>query len=269
MSFAPRGSRGFDVPALTCGQVLDAIAHQIAGVDLEPFDLDVKRARVRELLRNESYLIVLDNIEVVPDCGNLPDWFWTMTNPSKLLLTSRHWLESDVGAAMIPVEQLSELDSLALVRHEAGLRGLAEVVAAGDDALQWITAVTGGNPLAIRLVVGQLVSLPLDRVLTQLETAQPDTDSFYQYLYGISWDLVSGPAQHLLLEMVQLPANGGSWEDLAGLTGLSGNDLASALQELVTHSLVQVSGFEEKTYCLHPLTYHFAVSQAAQSTSDK
>ena len=167
---------------------------------------------------------------------------------------------------MLSLDQLAESESLALIRHEAHLRGLPEVADASDDALYRILAVTGGNPLAIKLVVGQLVSLPLDQVLAALETAQPDTDSFYQYLYRISWDLVSAPAQHLLRRMARLPAGEGTWEDLSAISGLSGNDLASAIETLTTHSLLQASGFEEKTYCLHPLTYHFATSQAAQKT---
>ena len=64
--------------------------------------------------------------------------------------------------------------------------------------------------------------------------------------------------------MAELQAGGGTWEDLCAISGLSGHDLASAIESLVTHSLLQASGFEEKTYSLHPLTYRFAVSQAAQ-----
>jgi hypothetical protein len=54
------------------------------------------------------------------------------------------------------------------------------------------------------------------------------------------------------------------WEDLATIGNLPGNDLASAIAALTGHSLLQTSGFEEKIYSLHPLTYHFAVSRAAQ-----
>jgi hypothetical protein len=112
--------------------------------------------------------------------------------------------------------------------------------------------------------VGQLVSLPLSRILVALQTAQPDTDAFYRYLYRVSWDLISAPAQHLLLHMARLPTSGGTWEDLSAISGLWGNELASAIETLTGHSLLQASGFEEKTYSLHPLTYHFAISQAAQ-----
>ena len=55
-------------------------------------------------------------------------------------------------------------------------------------------------------------------------------------------------------------------EDLSAASGLSGNDLALAIEALIIHSLLQAIGFEEKTYSLHPLTYHFASSQAAQQT---
>jgi hypothetical protein len=110
--------------------------------------------------------------------------------------------------------------------------------------------------------VGQLLNLPLSHILTTLRAAQADTDPLYQFLYRVSWNLVSEPAQHLLLAMVRLPASGGDWDDLSAISGLAGNDLSSAIGEVTSHSLVQVSGFEEKTYCLHPLTYHFAQSKA-------
>jgi hypothetical protein len=145
---------------------------------------------------------------------------------------------------------------------------LPEVADASDDALHSILAVTGGNPLAIKLVVGQLVSLPLSRILAALQSAQPGTDSFHQYLYSVSWDLISAPARLLLLHMARLPTSDGTWEDLSAISSLFGDDLDSAIEELVTHSLVQAAGFE-KTYCLHPLTYHFAVSQAAHKSESK
>jgi hypothetical protein len=264
VSYTSRGPGQLELPALTCGQVLDTIASQLGGIDLSPLPLPTKRDRVRDILAAGSCLVVLDNLETAMDCGTWPDWFWDMADPSKLLLTSRHWLASDVGQSVLSLDQLAELESLAIIRHEAHLRRLQEVANANDDALHSILAVTGGNPLAIKLVVGQLLSLPLSQVLAALQTAQPGTDSFYHYLYRVSWDLISALAQHLLLRMARLPANGSTWEDLSAISGLSGKDLASAIETLTGHSLLQACGFEEKTYTLHPLTYHFAASQAAQ-----
>ncbi len=258
LSYTSPGPQRLDLPALTCGQVLDTIASQLGGADLDTLPLPAKRDRVREILHTGPCLVVLDNLETAMDCGTWPDWFWDMANPSKFLLTSRHWLESGIGPSVISLDQLAERESLALIRHEAYLRGLTEVAGASEDALSQILAVTGGNPLAIKLVVGQLVSLPLDYVLAALDTAEPGADSFYQYVYRLSWDLISAPARHLLRRMVRLPAGEGTWEALSSISSLSGSALASAIEELTTHSLLQASGFETKTYHLHPLTYRFA-----------
>lgn len=265
VSFTSRGPQLPDLPALSCGKVLDVIADQLGGIDLEKLPLEEKRDRVNNLLHNASYLVVLDNLETAMDCGAWPDWFWGMANPSKFLLTSRRWIESEVRPTDIFLYQLPRSESFALIRHEANLRGLPDVADAGDDALQPILEVTGGNPLAIKLIVGQLVSLPLSQILAALKTAAPGSESFYQYLFSISWDIITPQAQHLLLRLPLLPAGEGDWDDLLTISGLSENDLASAIETLSTHSLLQACGFEEKSYSLHPLTYHFAINQAARA----
>jgi len=252
-----------DLPALTCNQVLDALARQLGGINLGPLSLPAKRDRVRDLLQARPYLVVLDNLETVANCAPLLDWFWDMANPSKFLLTGRHGSGLNAGLSLRRLDQLAEPESLALIRHEGRLRGLQDVAEATDDALRPILAVTGGNPLAMKLVVGQLVSLPLSRVLTALETAQPGTDPFYQYLYCACWDQLSAPAQRLLLGMTQLPASGGGWEELSAVSALPDADLATAIAELIAHSLLQAGGLEDKTYTIHPLTHHFVVGQSA------
>lgn len=261
-SYTSRGPQRSDLQTLTCGQVLDTIARQLGGMELGSLPLPAKRDRARELLHACPCLVVLDNLETTLDCGTLPDWLWDMADPSKFLLTSRRWLEAEVGQSVISLDHLAEPESLTLIRHEAYLRGLPEVAGGSDDDLRPILTVTGGNPLAMKLVVGQLVSLPLSRILVALKSAHPGTDPFYEYLYHVSWDLVSAPAQHLLRRMARLPVGGGSWEDLSAISGLLGEDLNSAIEELATHSLVQAVGIE-KTYSLHPLTRHFALSQVA------
>jgi hypothetical protein len=263
-AYTSQGPLQVDSPSLTCGQVLGAMASQLDGADLGPLPLQVKRDRTRELLADRACLIVLDSLETALDCGSWPDWFWELAQPSKFLLTSRHWLDLDVGHQVLRLDPLSEADSLALIRHEAHRQGLKEVVEASDDALRPILAVTGGHALALRLVVGQLVSLPLSRILVALEAAQPGADPFYEYLYRVSWDLLSAPARHLLWRMAEVQACEVNWEDLAAISGLHGDNLNSAIEELAAHSLIQAAGIE-KMYSLHPLTRSFALSQPSQS----
>lgn len=248
-------------PALTFEQLLDAIADQLGGEGPGPLPLAAKRERVRALLRDRPCLVVVDNLETAVDAETLPGQLWELARPSKFLFTSRYRLPPCPGLSALPVDELAEPDALALLRYEGQQRGLLEVAQADNEALRPILAVTGGNPLALKLVVGQLVSLPLSRVLAELKTVQPETDPFYQYLYRRSWDLLSAPARHLLLCMTLLPAGGGEWEDLAALTGLSDKDLTTAITGLIAHSLLQAGGLE-KAYTIHPLTHSFIANQA-------
>lgn len=265
---AVRGLHQPDIAALTCEQVLDALAHQLDGPPIAGQDLLAKRDQVRELMRSRSCLVVLDNMEAVMDCGVLSGWLWGLAKPSKFLLTSRHWLEADLSPSVLTLAELDESESMALIRHEARLMGLQEMERASDQILTKILSVTGGNPLAIKLVIGQLASLPLGRILTALQTVEPGTDAFYRYLYSVSWDLISQPARHLLVQIALLPAPIHSWQSLASASGLSEAGLSSAVEELVGHGFVQASGLEEKLYSLHPLTQHFALSQASESDCD-
>jgi hypothetical protein len=261
-SYTARGAQRADLPILTCGQILDAIASQLGAMDLTAIPLAAKRDRVANLLRSNSYLITLDNLETVGECGTLPGWFWDMSGPSKFLLTSRHWPALDAELTVLSLDQLAEPDALALIRHEAELRDLPEVARAEEKALHRILAVTGGNPLAIKLIVGQLVSLPLSHVLSTFTDARPDTDVFYDHVYCASWDLLSPAARDLLLVMASLPASDATWGDLTTATGLSDKELAAALTQLTRYSLVEAKGLEEKRYTLHPLTRHFVLRQA-------
>jgi hypothetical protein len=254
--------------ALTCDQVLDGIGDQLGGLDLGPVPLTAKRERVGSLLQARPYLVVVDNLEMVTEYEGVLDSLRELSNPSKFLFTSRCRMALDAYPwTVLPLVELPEQHSLALIRGEGRLRGLHEVAHASDDALRAILAVTGGNPLAIKLVVGQLVILPLNRVLSALADARPSTDAFYDYVYAASWGLLSAPAQHLLLRLALLPATGGTWQELSAITGLADDGLASVVAELTAHSLLQSTGLEEKTYTIHPLTHAFAARQAARGAT--
>jgi hypothetical protein len=252
-------------PALTCDRVLDDIARQLDGIDLDALSVAAKLDRVRAMLQAHPYLVVVDNLEAVSDCGDVLDLLWELVDPSKFLLTGRHRVEQEARAlSIVTIHELAESESLAFMRHEGRLRGLPELTEASDDSLRSILSVTGGNPLAIKLVIGQAVSLPLSHVLAALQAAQAGADALYEYLYCASWDLLSAPARDLLLQVARLPDCGGTWEELSGNAGLSQEDLASAVEELTSHSLLEAAGLEEKTYTIHPLTHHFVVGQATQ-----
>jgi hypothetical protein len=106
-----------------------------------------------------------------------------------------------VPAGTISLDELSYPDSLRLLRHEAGMKGRHEVSAASEDFLSLIYAVTGGNPQAFKLVVGQCYSQPLSRILGDLRAGQGWADEFHSAIYQGSWSRLSLDAQCLLLSI--------------------------------------------------------------------
>jgi len=215
----------------------------------------------KALLKSRPYLIVVDNLETAVDYEAIADQLWGLANPTKFLLTSRHRLSGYEHVHAIPLDELEAQDALAFIRYEGQERGIADIVRAEDATLLRIYEVTGGNPLAIKLVLGQTVSLTLDRVLANLRQAKRGHDQFYLFIYWNSWNLLSDEARLLLLHMPLLPARGGTWEDLAAASGLEDEALERAIKELVDTSLLTAGGLEEKVYTIHRLTHHFVLSE--------
>jgi hypothetical protein len=148
-----------------------------------------------------------------------------------------------------------------LIRHEGAERGISTITGADDAELHQVYRVTGGNPLAIKLVVGQAHSLPLDRALHRLRGARGRRSSdLYRFIYRQSWKLLSPAARQVLLALPSLSGSGGHWEDLLAAGGLSEDALEEAVQELAGMSLLNVGGAEKKWYAIHQLTYTFVSS---------
>ncbi len=245
-------------PILTFERLLDAIATQLGYREIPRMREREKVASLRTMLKERPYLVVVDNLETAEDYQDLTGRLVEFADPSKFLLTSRYYLGDESHVYRIHADQLSEEAALALIRHEAQVRGLADVAAAPAESLVQIARAVGGNPLAIKLVVGQLTRLPLSKVLDDKSGLQ--VDQFYKYLYERSWSLLSPAAQRLLVLMPILPTSGGTWDDLLALTGYDEQMLAGCITELVDKSLLNVGGFPEKTYSIHHLTQHFVMS---------
>ncbi len=249
------------VPALTYEALLDSIAVQLGYVELRRLPLQQKETHLRTILKGEPHLIVVDNLETAADHDALLPHLWQLANPTRFLITSRHSLSHHPHVRCLTLNQLSEADSLALIRHEGEERGVSAIAEAEESALRRIYAVTGGNPLAIKLVVGQARSLPLERALSRLGKARGQCVSdLYRFIYWRSWELLDDAARRVLLAMPALAASGGYWENLLAVSDLSEHDLERAVQDLVRMSLLDVSGTEEKRYTIHRLTYTFIMS---------
>lgn len=223
-----------------------------------------KRALLIDLLKAEAHLVVVDNLETVADTTALLPFLRQLANPSKFLLTSRWSLQSESGIFCYSLHELNMTDTLAFLRHEAEVRGIQALIDARQAQLERIYRVVGGNPLALKLVIGQTRFLPLTQVLTNLQEAQGhQVRDLYTYIYWQAWQLLDDTGRRLLLV---LPVESNStYGQLAALQLFDGATLQRALAQLLTLSLVQVRGdLEEPRYTLHRLTETFLLREVVQ-----
>jgi hypothetical protein len=250
-------------PALSIEALLDAIIEQFGFLDLTRYPLAQKQDHLRARLKAQPYLVVVDNLETAADYRALVPDLQGLVNPTKFLLTSRHSLHDYHGIHSLSLDELSAADSLALLRHEAGERGLGDVAAAPDEALLQVHEVAGGNPLALKLLVGQVHTLSLSRVADDLRQARGrKVEELYRFIYWRSWQLLDDTARRVLAIMPLVAESGGGMAQIAALSEVAGEPLTAALNRLVLLCLVHVRGtVEARRYGIHHLTETFLLSE--------
>jgi hypothetical protein len=251
------------IPALTTEGLVDAIIDQFGYQDLTRYPSAQKQAGLSRRLKAQPYLVVVDNLETAADYQALIPDLQGFANPTRFLLTSRHSLYSFPGIHSLSLDELSASDSLALLRHEAHQRGLAEVAAAPDEALSRVHEAAGGNPLVLKLLIGQMHTLSLSRVVEDLRQARGRrVEELYRYIYWRSWHLLSNGARQVLAIMPLVAESGGGLAQIAALCELDEQEMMAGLKQLVALSLVDVRGtLEARRYGIHRLTETFLLEE--------
>ena len=252
-------------PALTSAELMQALAQQLlaAHPDYATLSLQRKEERLEQRLGSHPHLVVVDNLETVADLQALLTHLRTWANPTKFLLTTRRSLlgEADIYHFVLP--ELGQADALALLRYEAHLRNLPDVADACDNELCPVYDCVGGNPLALRLLVGQLHVYPLPAILADLRAAQGGAvTGLYTHIYQQAWQALSEQARHVLLAMPLISAEGGDLDLLAAISDLPPDELRDGLAQLVQRNLVDARGtLYERRYSIHSLTRTFLHEQ--------
>jgi hypothetical protein len=189
-----------------------------------------------------------------------------LSQSAKILLTSRISIHEQQDIYTINLTELSATDAEALVRAEARRRGINELAEAPAETVNQIYHVAGGNPLALKLIIGQVQVRSLPTVLADLREARGRrVEALYEFIYWQAWNLLDDLARRVLLVMPLIAAPGATLEHLVGTTGLDDDALYEALDLLIRLSLVNVGGsLEERRYSIHRLTETFLHKQVTK-----
>ena len=260
-------------PALTYETLVSRILEQLLGPQAAASIAPREQAeQVRFLLHEKPILLVVDNLETAADQQALLPNLVTLACPTKILLTSRHSLRETGAVYTFSLDELPPSDALDLLRYELQNRNLP-AAAAPDAELAQTYEVTGGNPLATKLVAGQLSTFPLERVLADLRQARGEkTDNLYRFIYRQAWEQLNEDARNVLTLMPLIAEEGGGLPQIEAVSQLPVARVTDALQQLVRFSLVNVriaSGPRAgNRYNIHRLTESFLLEEVVAWQKD-
>jgi hypothetical protein len=252
------------IPAL-----IESLLRQVSGaawVTLQSLSTEEMLASLHERFKAVPHLVVIDNLETVEAVEHLLPLLRRLMNPTKFIVTSRHTPVGEPDVYQVPVTELTQADALILVREEARTRNLTELATAQDPVLAPLYGVAGGNPLALRLLVGQLQVFDLEVVVANLAQAQgAGIEALYTYIYWQAWNHLSEPARYLFLTTPLLPVSGGTLARMLEVSQLDPAVAQAALHQLVQFNLVEARGTPgARHYTIHSLTRSFLQEQVAR-----
>lgn len=250
-------------PGELCEKLLAQLAEKTCPHLSPQADRARRHSQLRQTLKSSPYLIVIDNLEAEADVAFMVDVLNDLANPTKFLLTSRVRPPVSASVFSLVLAQLSLADAVTLMRHQAQTVGLPDLAAASPGELQRIYEVTGGNPLAIKLVVGLTAVYPLPHILADLKEARSrEVEQLYRRIYWQAWHSLSPHSQKLLEMMPMTTGMGATPEQLQAMSGLEETQLWSAIGELVNRSLLELRGTTwERRYTIHRLTESFLYTE--------
>ncbi|MEW5987767.1 MAG: NB-ARC domain-containing protein [Chloroflexota bacterium] len=246
-------------PNVTFQALLAALAEQLWPAADSPANLPDLLWRVRRELKARPHLVVIDNLEAEADTLYLLDHLRDLAGPSKFLLTTRTRPPATANAFTLSLDELEADDAAGLLRHYASEIGVKDLAQATPTEADSIYQVTGGNPLALKLVVSLAAVLPLPQILQDLTRGRPGpVGELYTRIYRRAWQILTPSARRLLQIMPLAAESGAGTEQMQAISHLSGDSFWSAVSELVARSLLEVRGTTwERRYGIHRLTETF------------
>lgn len=242
---------------LDLNSLLDAIARQLGRWEIPTLRAEEKQAAITHLLRQRRYLILVDNLETAENANVLVAKLRSFLGECRAIVTSREQIRHHF-VRPLSLQGLEPEDALLFLRTDAEQHDVQQILSAPEGDLIEIHEITGGAPLALKLVVAQARFLDLQLVLRQLRQAGTE---LYLYIFRQSWEQLSKTAQRILIYIGRTVVTTASWEELSSV-GIADDEeeLIGAIDQLVGYSLINVSSADQIRYGVHQLTRQFVNS---------
>ncbi|MFF0488857.1 alpha/beta fold hydrolase [Nocardia sp. NPDC004068] len=242
------------VDAHSVDTLIDTVSKVMGYPHIRALSMPDKIERALECINRERCLLVLDDFEETDNRSVLE--FVGRLNPdkTKVLVTSRRRYTGEVWSVDLGgLDERARRDLLVEEGHRLGLASIARGAAVTD----YLNA-TGGNPLAIKLTVGQIsYGDEFNAVTTSLRRAADR--ALFETIFERSWRnmLAEDDTTEAIVACVALHPAPVSREAIEAAVGVHGETVARAIRKVVDASLLDVVRAGLTTagrYTLHPLT---------------
>lgn len=264
------GARGFrktiekrqDRVVLTLNDLLNTICRVFGETSAINMSIQQKSDRVIQLLTDHKTLLIIDNLDMIPDrpAAEIIQFIrYSVPNPSQTLLTSRYQL-SGKGEYAIELMGLDRYYSIEFMRSVAALVGYDAIAFADLQTLEAIHQVTGGIPLAMKWLIGRARRSQKDIYAILNDMVRSESD-ILEYCFKQSYWSVSKEAR-ILLQALSPADQALDSHQINTVSGLGDYQIIEAVDDLIPMSLLDQDKLGR--FKLHPLTKAFARGELAR-----
>lgn len=247
-------------------ELLNAIARELNQPDLAKSPEEERTEVVLRALREAEVLLVLDNLETLPeqDRNRLFTFLNRLPRGCSALVTSRR--RADASATVVRLDQLDPPAAQALLAELAQNNDrLACTTGAERQALY---EETGGNPLLMRWVVGQLGlgrCKTIADALAFLRSAPADNNPL-EFIFGDLLDSFSANETRVLAALTHFTQPMAA-KFIAELASLNEAAAQGALSDLANRALV-LPDQEERHFALVPMVADFLRRERPEAVAE-
>jgi tetratricopeptide (TPR) repeat protein len=242
--------------AKTLSDILITIGMNLGNPTIGNLTIKDQIQRAYQLLSKQSTLLILDNFESLSkyEQRDILDFLRNSPMTLKVLITSR---ERVAEGQIIRLQGLSFEESNALLDWEARQKHIHLT----QDQSKYLIDLTGGLPLALLWVQGQIAVLGYS-VTQVLDKLSLDADiPILQYCFNHSWNLLTQADAKKLLFVLALQPDAVSRTAMKEIAGIEDNDMfENAISELLQLSLIEYE-HDNDYFSILPLTRRFIRSQ--------
>ena len=246
----------------SCSELVSRIIDQLGDTDKKLPEGWSNEDYALSLLQEQKTLLIVDNFETIEDQAETSRFLWSVGPTVRVLVSSR--TPPPMGGRFFYLDKMEKEPIAQIIKSECELKGKPNLIKFSDEkTMNDIYTAIGGIPLAAKLLVGLMAVRfkSLGTVLSDFKQVERNRliDFCFAEIYAMA---LSQDAKHIL-KCLAVCGETVKAEELEAVSGLQGDRLADAIQNLSMTSLVHVDSSDEgvDTWSLLPLTRTFARSK--------